>query len=45
MTINNTITVVDNEQGKSLSVVGETYRILISGEQTNGSYAVIDMRL
>ena len=43
MTINKTITTVDNEQGQSLSVVGDTYRILISGEQTNGNYAVIDM--
>lgn len=40
---NKTITSIDNEQGQSLSVVGDTYRILISGEQTNGNYAVIDM--
>lgn len=38
-----TITSINNEQGQSLSVVGDTYRILLSGEQTNGSYAVIDM--
>ncbi len=37
------ITTVDNDQGQSLSVVGDTYRILISGEQANGNYAVIDM--
>ena len=43
MTTNNNITTVDNGQGQSLSVVGDTYRILISGEQTNGAYAVIDM--
>jgi quercetin dioxygenase-like cupin family protein len=43
MTINKTITTIDNEQGQSLSVVGDSYRILISGEQTNGNYAVIDM--
>jgi quercetin dioxygenase-like cupin family protein len=43
MTINKTITTLDNEQGQSLSVVGDTYRILISGEQTGGKYAVIDM--
>lgn len=43
MTVNQTITTVDKEQGQSLSVVGDTYRILISGEQTNGKYAVIDM--
>ena len=34
---------VNNEQGQSLSVVGDTYRILISGEQTDNNYAVIDM--
>lgn len=43
MSINKSVTTVDNEQGQSLSIVGDTYRILISGEQTNGSYAVIDM--
>ncbi len=41
--MNKTITTVDKEQGENLSVVGDTYRILISGEQTNGNYAVIDM--
>ena len=40
---NNNITTVDDGQGQSLSVVGDTYRILISGEQTSGNYAVIDM--
>jgi quercetin dioxygenase-like cupin family protein len=29
--------------GLSLSVVGDTYRILITGEQTGGTYAAIDM--
>lgn len=43
MTINKNITTIDNGQGQSLSVVGDTYRILISGEQTGGNYAVIDM--
>lgn len=43
MAMDKIITTVDNEQGQSLSVVGDTYRILISGAQTNGSYAVIDM--
>ena len=41
--MNKRITTVDNEEGDCLSVVGDTYRILISGEQTGGSYAVIDM--
>ena len=37
------ISTIDNDEGQGLSVVGDTYRILISGEQTNGNYAVIDM--
>ena len=40
--IDNIITVNEN-QGQSLSVVGDAYRIIISGEQTQGAYAVIDM--
>jgi quercetin dioxygenase-like cupin family protein len=43
MTTSKTITTIDNEQGQSISVAGGTYRILISGEQTDGNYAVIDM--
>jgi len=43
MEIKENITTIDNGQGQSLSVVGDTYRIIIPGEQTNGSYAVIDM--
>jgi quercetin dioxygenase-like cupin family protein len=39
----NNITTVNENQGQSLSVVGDTYRIVISGEQTDGAYAVIDM--
>jgi quercetin dioxygenase-like cupin family protein len=38
----NIITVNEN-QGEHLSVVGDTYRIVISGKQTEGAYAVIDM--
>jgi len=37
------IVTVDEDQGQSLSVVGDAYRIIISGKQTNGAYAVIDM--
>lgn len=40
--IDNIIAVNEN-QGQSLSVVGDTYRIIISGKQTGGAYAVIDM--
>jgi len=43
MSKGNNISTIDNGQGKSLSVVGDTYRILISGEQANNAYAVIDM--
>ena len=33
----------DPGAGTSISVVGDTYRILVSGEQTGGAYAAIDM--
>jgi len=39
----NKIITVNEDQGKYLSVVGDTYRIIISGKQTDGAYAVIDM--
>jgi quercetin dioxygenase-like cupin family protein len=31
------------KEGNSLSVVGDTYRILIDGKQTGGAFAAIDM--
>lgn len=34
---------VDADQGKIVSVVGDTYRIVMTGEQTNDAYAMIDM--
>lgn len=37
------ITTVDDNEGKSVSVVGDTYRILMSGKQTGGNYSIIDM--
>jgi quercetin dioxygenase-like cupin family protein len=40
--IDNIIT-VDENQGQNYSIVGDTYRIIISGKQTKGEYAVIDM--
>jgi quercetin dioxygenase-like cupin family protein len=43
MTTDKDITTIDNGKGQSLSIVGDSYRILISGEQTDGNYAVIDM--
>ncbi len=37
------ITITDTEQTQHLAVAGSNYTILVSGEQTNGNYAVIDM--
>ena len=37
------LTTVDAQDGETLSVVGDTYRIVITGEQTGGAYATIDM--
>ncbi|TDH29147.1 cupin domain-containing protein [Segetibacter sp. 3557_3] len=37
------ILTVNHNEGKSLSIAGNTYRTLISGQQTGGSYAIIDM--
>jgi quercetin dioxygenase-like cupin family protein len=31
------------KDGENLSVVGDTYRILVSGKETNGAFATIDM--
>jgi len=41
--INNSLTAVGAQEGPSVSVVGDTYRIVIGSEQTNGAYALIDM--
>ncbi|MDQ3984028.1 MAG: cupin domain-containing protein [Thermoproteota archaeon] len=40
---NNFIAAVAAQEGPSISVVGDTYRIVIGSEQTNGAYALIDM--
>ena len=45
MTRSDTILIVGNQQGKSLSVVGDTYRLILTGEQTSGQYATIDMQI
>jgi quercetin dioxygenase-like cupin family protein len=37
------VTALGPKQGKNISVVGDTYRILISGAQTGGAFATIDM--
>jgi len=34
---------LDAKAGKMISVVGDTYRILIGGAETNGAFALIDM--
>jgi quercetin dioxygenase-like cupin family protein len=34
---------IGSQNGQSLSVVGDTYRILISGKETDGAFATIDM--
>jgi quercetin dioxygenase-like cupin family protein len=40
---NNSLTAVAPQERPSVSVVGDTYRIVIGTEQTNGTYALIDM--
>ena len=40
---NNSVTAVAPQGGLSISVVGDTYRIIIGGEQNNSAYALIDM--
>ncbi len=37
------IRTLDPQAGPSVSVVGDTYRVLASGAQTGGAYAIIDM--
>jgi quercetin dioxygenase-like cupin family protein len=39
----NNIKTVNEEQGQTISVVGDNYRIIVSGKETQGAYAVIDM--
>lgn len=39
----NDLTTVNPQDGQILSVVGDTYRLVITGEQTGGAYAAIDM--
>jgi len=35
--------IIKADAGKGLSVVGDSYRIVMSGKETDGAYAVIDM--
>ena len=39
----NSINFVARDSGEAVSVVGDTYRLVTSGVQTDGAYAVIDM--
>ncbi|SFE84375.1 cupin domain-containing protein [Spirosoma endophyticum] len=39
----NLLTTTTADQGACVSVMGGTYRLVITGQQTNGAYAVIDM--
>jgi len=39
------VTMVEPNAGKSLSVAGGAYHIIISGEQTGGAYSVIEMEV
>ncbi|KAF2511547.1 cupin domain-containing protein [Flavobacterium zhairuonense] len=39
----NPIITVDETQGHKLNIAGGNYRIVISGKETNGEYAVIEM--
>ena len=39
------ITYINNVDGERLSIAGGEYRIIIDGQQTNGSYAVIEMNI
>lgn len=41
--MDSTISIIDNNEGERLGIAGGNYRIIISGEQTNGNYAVIEM--
>jgi quercetin dioxygenase-like cupin family protein len=40
---NDSFITVSAKEGNSISVLGDTYRIVIGGDQTNGTYALIDM--
>ncbi|MDN5866436.1 MAG: cupin domain-containing protein [Candidatus Nitrosocosmicus sp.] len=40
---NNFIAAITDLEGDSVSIVGDTYRIIIGGEQTGGAYSLVDM--
>ncbi len=41
----NNITVLAGDEGELLNIAGGKYRVLISGEDTGGNYAVIEMNV
>ena len=41
--MNNEINIITKNEGDYLAVAGSNYRIVISGEDTNGDYAIIEM--
>jgi len=41
--MNTPITIINPNEGESLAIAGGNYRIIISGAETNGNYAVIEM--
>jgi len=43
MKTNQKISISGETEGKSLSIAGGCYRIVVSGKETNGEYAVIEM--
>ena len=45
METSNQLLTIAPQGGQTLSVVGDTYRLLITGQQTNGDYAMIEMRV
>ncbi len=42
-TSNKSVALVKSGEGTALSVVGDSYRIVMSGRETGGAYAVIEM--
>jgi quercetin dioxygenase-like cupin family protein len=40
---NYSLTTVAPKEGPSVSVIGDTYRIVVGSEQTNSAYVLIDM--
>lgn len=39
----NSIQIISNDQGETLGIAGGNYRIVVSGDQNNNAYAVIEM--